>query len=85
MIVAESICCGTPIAGFQAGGPEAIALPEYSAFAEQGDVDGLEALLRQALASRKDTAAIAAAGQAAYSAETMCAAYLKCYQALSDD
>ena len=28
MPVAESLCCGTPVVGFKAGGPEQIALPE---------------------------------------------------------
>ena len=41
MIVAESLCCGTPVVGFNAGGPETIAIPEYSLFVEYGDVPGL--------------------------------------------
>ena len=41
MPVAEAMCCGTPIVGFQAGGPESIALPEYSEFVEFGDVEAL--------------------------------------------
>lgn len=42
MIVAESLCCGTPVVGFKAGGPEQIALPEYSRFVEYGDVEQLQ-------------------------------------------
>lgn len=38
MVVAESLCCGTPVVGFKAGGPESIALPEYSEFVDYGDV-----------------------------------------------
>lgn len=38
MIVAESLCCGTPIVGFKAGAPELIAINEYSDFVEYGDV-----------------------------------------------
>ena len=41
MVVAESLCCGTPVVGFKAGGPEAIAIGEYSEFVEYGDVEGL--------------------------------------------
>lgn len=41
MIVAESLCCGTPVVGFQAGGPETIALQGYSEFFASGDVDAL--------------------------------------------
>ena len=32
MVTAESLCCGTPVVGFEAGGPESIALPEFSRF-----------------------------------------------------
>lgn len=39
MITAESLCCGTPIVGFKAGGPESIAIPDYSSFVEYGDMD----------------------------------------------
>ena len=42
MIVAESLCCGTPVVGFKAGGPEQIALPEYSRFVEYGDIEQLQ-------------------------------------------
>ena len=86
MIVAESMCCGTPVVGFKAGGPEAIALAEHSAFVEQGDVDALEIQLRRRLAEKKDASFIAEAGRIAYSAETMCEAYMKVYrQLLAED
>ena len=41
MVTAESLCCGTPIVGFKAGGPESIAIPTYSEFVDQGDLDAL--------------------------------------------
>ena len=45
MIVAESLCCGTPIIGFKAGGPESISIEDYSFFYDQGNIydlnDGL--------------------------------------------
>src|SRR5690606_6833421 len=39
MIVAESLSCGTPVAGFKAGGPESISIKEYSKFVDYGDVE----------------------------------------------
>ena len=42
MPCAESMCCGTPVVGFFAGGPERIALSEYSDFVEYGNIDALE-------------------------------------------
>lgn len=47
MPVAESLCCGTPIVGFQAGGPESIALRDYSEFVEFGDVESLANVITQ--------------------------------------
>ena len=41
MIVAESLCCGTPVVGFKAGAPEMIAIEEYSEFVEYGNIDRL--------------------------------------------
>lgn len=47
MVTAESLCCGTPVVGFKAGGPEGIALPKYSVFVEQEDVVGLYNVLKE--------------------------------------
>lgn len=41
MVCAESLCCGTPIVGFKAGGPESISIGQYSEFVDFGDVDAL--------------------------------------------
>lgn len=41
MICAESLSCGTPVVGFEAGAPEQISIPEYSTFVKHGDVDAL--------------------------------------------
>lgn len=41
MTVAESLCCGTPVVGFKAGGPESIAIPQYSSFVEYDDICAL--------------------------------------------
>lgn len=49
MVTAESLCCGTPVVGFKAGGPESIALLEYSEFVEYGDYDEIIAAARRKL------------------------------------
>lgn len=36
MPTAESLCCGTPVVGFECGGAESIALKEYAAFVPYG-------------------------------------------------
>lgn len=45
MIVAESLCSGTPVCGFRSGGPESIAIPKYSWFFEYGNVDAIKDIL----------------------------------------
>ncbi len=56
MIVAESLCCGTPIVGFKAGGPEQIALKEYSEFVEHGNIDELHMTIIKWLSYKKSCA-----------------------------
>ncbi len=41
MVTAESLCCGTPVFGFKAGGPESIVNKEYAVFVEYGDIHSL--------------------------------------------
>ena len=47
MPCAESLCCGTPVIGFEAGAPEQIALREYSEFVSYGDLQEMETVLRK--------------------------------------
>ncbi|MDO4622415.1 MAG: glycosyltransferase [Eubacteriales bacterium] len=47
MPCAESLCCGTPVVGYRAGGPECIALKEYSEFVEYGNTELLERCVRK--------------------------------------
>lgn len=42
MVTAESLCCGTPVVGFLAGGPESIAIEKFSAFVEYGDLNAIK-------------------------------------------
>ena len=41
LITAESLCCGTPVVGFSAGGPESIAISKYSRFCPHGQLDAI--------------------------------------------
>lgn len=82
MPCAESLCCGTPVVGFEAGGPETIALPEYSEFVSYGDVNGLQACLQRCLQRNYDRDAMAAAAGKAYSSEAMVDAFMNVYRSL---
>ena len=82
MICAESLCCGTTVVGFRAGGPETIGLPEYSIFVEQGNDDELEQSLREMLNTPYEKEALAKIAGETYGQETMCRNYYKVYKDL---
>lgn len=81
MPVAESLSCGTPVIGFMAGGPETIALKDYSEFVEYADIDALkECLLRwiERKAERKDEISSVAAQM--YERKHMVERYMQIYE-----
>ncbi len=80
MVCAESLCCGTPVVGFQAGGPEEISLTEFSEFTAPGDLDALEAAVEKWLASSPEKEKISEAAVKAYENRTMLEAYHQLYQ-----
>ena len=83
MPVAESLCCGTPVVGFLAGGPESIAIPQFSTFVAYGDIDALEKSLRKYLNTSKDKR-ISSLAIEKYSSKEMVDGYLKVYSDLID-
>ena len=84
MVTAESLCCGTPVVGFEAGAPELIAIGEFSAFSAWSDMDKLEENVRKMLAADFDRDKIAAAAAKKYAKETMCDHYLALYRTMVD-
>ena len=82
MPVAESLCCGTPVVGFKAGGPESIALADYSEFVTYSDVDALEKSILSWVEKPIDKKALAIIAEATYSKEAMTSAYIKQYKNL---
>lgn len=82
MVCAESLCCGTPVVGFQAGGPEAISLPAYSRFVDYGDIDQMHSVVVGTLDKRqqRDVICLDAAGK--YSKSQMANGYLDVYYSL---
>lgn len=82
MVVAESLCCGTPVVGFKAGGPEQIAIKEYSQFVEYGDVDLLEENVITMLSKNIKSQSISETSIEVYSKISMVNEYVNCYNKL---
>ena len=80
MIVAESLCCGTPVVGFKAGAPEQIAISEFSNFADFGNIEELKKSLLDFLTIGWDSSHISAVSELKYSKIKMYENYLKLYK-----
>ncbi len=80
MPCAESICCGTPVVGFEAGAPEQISLPEHSEFVPQGAIGALKNTVEAWLAKDIDRNAVSLDGKRAYSVRTMVDSFIKIYE-----
>ncbi len=83
MVTAESLCCGTPVVGFQAGGPEQIAIPEYSQFLPYGDIAALYNALMQWINKKIQFSDLSPKAQEKYSITAMSRGYQNVYRKLS--
>lgn len=80
MPVAESLCCGTPVIGFKAGGPESIAIKENSEFVEYGNVEALYGcVIKWINATPLEPSLLSQKAIQLYSSTTMTAEYIKQY------
>lgn len=85
MPVAESLCCGTPVAGFCAGGPESIAIPQYSDFVEYGNVKLLKESIEKQINAETDKDLIASTAKEKYSSNVMAKHYYNLYTELMEN
>ncbi|MBO7292976.1 MAG: glycosyltransferase [Clostridia bacterium] len=79
MVTAESLACGTPVVGFEAGAPETIALRDYSAFVPYGDVEALAKNIERFLEYPPAKEEVSSAAAAAYAKEKMAEDYIAVY------
>ena len=79
MGTAESLCCGTPVAGFRAGAPEQIALPAFSRFVQWGDVQQLLDTVEELLKSTGNDTPIAECSAQVYAQNRMAEGYITLY------
>lgn len=83
MPVAESLCCGTPVVGFKAGGPETITIPEYSKFVEYDDTNALENVICEFMNKEFCKEEISERARVKYSKREMALEYLELYKKVS--
>ena len=82
MVTAESLCCGTPVVGFKAGGPESITITEYSSFVNYGNFDALKSGIEKFLEKEWNTQEISQKAILKYDKSAMFKGYLKVYKNL---
>ncbi len=83
MVCAESLSCGTPVAGFKSGGMESIALMDYCEFVEYGDIEQLEKVILKWICRKESLIPdIWKDAAAEYSAEKMAEEYYLLYKTL---
>lgn len=79
MVTAESLCCGTPVVGFKAGGPETIALEKMGSFLAYGDLDGMMRAIQDVLGCSVEYENNA---PKVYSKQQMVNSFIECYKKL---
>ena len=82
MVCAESLSCGTPVVGFEAGAPEQISLPNYSKFVEHGNIRLLQSAIEDFISRPFNRLQIENDAKGIYSKEVMAKNYLQIYTSL---
>ncbi len=75
MVLAESLCSGTPVLCFKSGGPETIGIENMSKFFEYGDINGIY----KQIISIPNLSCNSEEAQSKYSLNNMCNEYIKLY------
>ena len=85
MTCAESLCCGTPIAGFCSGAPETVFLQPHAVFGTYGDLDELEKNVKLQLNAAFDRDKLAKEMQQLYSRDSMYENFMNIYKELTNE
>ena len=79
MTCAESLCCGTPVAGFRSGAPETVFLEPEAIFVEYNDLNALQAAVCRQLSRAGE--GNGGDARSAFSKDAMFRAYYRLYSA----
>ncbi len=83
MVVAESLCCGTPVLGFKASGPESIALKNFSGFVAYGDIPALTKIVKKSLEKCADKSELNIVSSI-YGKKNMIESYINIYRLMME-
>lgn len=78
----EAFCCGTPVAGFAAGGTAETVPAPYGSFVPYGELDALQHAVERQLSLDRTAAETASAAAKRYAQKAMYRNYLAFYQKL---
>lgn len=82
MTCAESLCCGTPVVGFENGGSDSVALKEGSSFVEYGNIIELQNALNYITNLNVDRKALSQKARERYTTVRMAREYGELYQSM---
>lgn len=85
MTCAESLCCGTPVAGFCSGAPETVFPPPAAAFVPFGDLEALTAQVKAQLKAGFSRERLSQESHRRYSVETMYQQALALYDRMTGE
>ena len=85
MVLAESLCCGTPVVGFKAGGPESIAMKEYCELVEYGNIEKYEEAVKRMLNQNFNRERISAEAKLLYGSTIMKREYVDLYKSMQNN
>ena len=83
MVVAESLCCGTPVVGFESGAPEQIAIKKWSRFSPFGNISELYKNINEVISNDLNSTDIRNDAVKKYSKQTMLQNYMHIYDELT--
>lgn len=85
MTCAESLCCGTPLAGFCSGAPETVFMPPQALFAPYGDLEKLKEYVKIQLDAAFDRGELAKKMQSLYSRDNMYRNFIATFEEMIDE
>ena len=85
MVCAESLCCGTPVVGFESGGPEQISIPEYSQFVQYSNIEQIIICMNEVFRRKIPHEKISNTAINIYGINKMTSGYIKLYREIMEN